>query len=307
MKKFLRAFIFIFVLMFFIKFAFFDNNIRLKRFISAHKENTFTTNFNYSDDQKQIFDNNISSKSAIVINLNTKEIIYSKNPDEKIYPASLTKIMTTIIGIEEYDNINELVTIPNNIFDNLSSTHASIAGFKALDNVLYKDLLYGAMLPSGADATSSIEYFISKDEANFVKLMNKKAKKLKMKNSHFSNSSGLHNNKNYSTVEDLAKLLSYSLNDGDFKAIFTKNKHTTYNGLVLKSSFFNSVENNSISNNYILGAKTGFTPEAGLCLATYGIKNNNEYITITANALGNNHLENTHILDNIYLYNEVIK
>ena len=79
------------------------------------------------------------------------------------------------------------------------------------------------------------------------------------------------------------------------------------NTLVLKSSFFNSVENNSISNNYILGAKTGFTPEAGLCLATYGIKNNNEYITITANALGNNHLENTHILDNIYLYNEVIK
>ena len=228
MKKFLRAFIFIFVLMFFIKFAFFDNNIRLKRFISAHKENTFTTNFNYSDDQKQIFDNNISSKSAIVINLNTKEIIYSKNPDEKIYPASLTKIMTTIIGIEEYDNINELVTIPNNIFDNLSSTHASIAGFKALDNVLYKDLLYGAMLPSGADATSSIEYFISKDEASFVKLMNKKAKKLKMKNSHFSNSSGLHNNKNYSTVEDLAKLLSYSLNDGDFKAIFTKNKHSSF-------------------------------------------------------------------------------
>lgn len=298
LKKFLKTFSFIFLLLFFVKFAFMDHNVRFQRFVNKFEHNTFAKDIK----NENISDNKINSTSAIAININTKEVVYSKNPEDKIYPASLTKIMTTILGVENTDNINKQIVIPGSVLNNSYSASASMAGFRGNDNVQFKDLLYGAMLPSGADATSLIAYFVSGSEDEFANLMNEKAEELNMNNTHFDNASGLHSNNNYTTVSDLSKLLLYSLDDGDFKAIFTSSKHKTFNGLNFESTFSKTIKSHNISNNYILGAKTGYTGEAGLCLASYGEKNGNEYIVITANAKGDHYSKQNHILDTNYIF-----
>lgn len=249
--------------------------------------------------------NEIKSNNVILYNLNDDNILYEKNSDDKVLIASMTKIMTTIVAIENINDMDEKITLNDQIFSGLAND-LSFAGFKKGEVVTYRDLLYGALLPSGADATHALAVFISGSEEEFVKLMNKKAEELGMTNTNFTNTIGIEdsNNMHYSTVKDVAVLLKYSLKNKDFKKIFTTEKYTTSDNILdFKSTKLKTSEKNGIDLSFIKGSKTGYTSKAGLCLASIADYNNVDYLLVTAGADYKSNKIN-HFLDakNIYEY-----
>ena len=227
----------------------------------------------------------INSKNAILYNMNDDEILFEKDSDEEVPIASLTKIMTSIVAIENIDDINETVTIPKEGLEGLIEANASVAGFKLNEKVTYKDLLYGSLLPSGADATQTLAYYIAGNIENYVKLMNEKANELNLKHTHFSDVTGLDDINNYSSVKDIATLLKYALKNDTFREIFTATTYTTSNKrLKLESTLLYYTNTYKLNNKYIYGNKTGFTDIAGLCLASIAKYDDMEYLLITTGA-----------------------
>ena len=239
------------------------------------------------------FDFNVESKNIILYNMNDNNIIYEENSDEKVSIASLTKIMTAIVSIENC-NLNDKVTITNKDFIGLDGY--AKAGFKVGDKVTYEDLLYALMLPSGADAAQALSNNID----NFIDKMNNKAKELAMTNTSFSNPIGMDNDNNYSTAADLSKLLVYSLKNNTFKTIFSSDDYTTSNGIKLTKTTKRSAKNYNVDLSNVTGSKTGYTGGAGYCLASTASIDGIDYLMITLGA----HDAGYHIIDsaNIYKY-----
>ncbi len=226
----------------------------------------------------------IASTNAILIDLNTHKIIAQKEADERIFPASMTKIMTLLVAVENMISLDDLATVTQATIDYCYLEGASVAGFSAKEVVTVEDLLYGTILPSGADATKTLAECIAGSEENFVKLMNKKAAELGLEGTHFVNSSGLHDPKHYSTVHDIALLLKAALENDTCRKVLCKESYKASTGLNMTSIVHRRTASINSSDYDILGGKTGYTPEAGYCLATYmhTSQNNNEFILVTA-------------------------
>ena len=227
----------------------------------------------------------INSKNAILYNMNDDTILFEKDADTKTYIASLTKIMTGIVAIENIEDINETVTIPYYGLEGLIEANAAVAGFRLNQKVTYEDLLYGLLLPSGADAAKTLAYYIAGSEENFVKLMNEKAAYLGLKNTNFVNTTGLDIDNHYSTVKDVSVILKYALQNDLFKNIYTSLEYTTSdNSLTFKSSFLQYTDRFNLEQKYIYGSKTGYTDKAGYCLSSIANINGVEYLLITTGA-----------------------
>ena len=205
----------------------------------------------------------ITSENVILYNMNDDKILYSKNADEIVEIASLTKMMTALVTIENTSDLTKEITITEKDFE--GTTGYSKAGFKVGDKVTYEDLLYGILLPSGADAVNAAVNN-TLGYKKFIAKMNETAKKIGMNNTNFSNPIGKDDKNNYSTASDIAKLLKYSLKNETFKKVFTTKSYKTTNGLNLKSTVSNY--DNILQTNKIYGAKSGFTKQAGRCLAS---------------------------------------
>ncbi len=205
----------------------------------------------------------ITSENVILYNMNDDKILYSKNADEIVEIASLTKMMTALVTIENTSDLTKEITITEKDFE--GTTGYSKAGFKVGDKVTYEDLLYGILLPSGADAVNAAVNN-TLGYKKFIAKMNETAKKIGMNNTNFSNPIGKDDKNNYSTASDIAKLLKYSLKNETFKKVFTTKSYKTTNGLNLKSTVSNY--DNILQTNKIDGAKSGFTKQAGRCLAS---------------------------------------
>ena len=205
----------------------------------------------------------ITGENVILYNMNDDKVLYSKNADEIVEIASLTKMMTALVTIENTSDLTKEITITEKDFE--GTTGYSKAGFKVGDKVTYEDLLYGILLPSGADAVNAaVNNTLGYQK--FIAKMNETAKKIGMNNTNFSNPIGKDDKNNYSTASDIAKLLKYSLKNETFKKVFTTKSYKTTNGLNLKSTVSNY--DNILQTNKIDGAKSGFTKQAGRCLAS---------------------------------------
>lgn len=227
----------------------------------------------YADD----FD--ITGEYVTLYNMNENTLLYSKNDTKKTSTASLTKMMTTLVAIEEIDNLDKIVTIKERDFE--GTVGYSKAGFKVGDKVTYRDLLYGIILPSGADAVNAVvNNTLGYDK--FIKKMNETAKKIGMNDTSYANPVGKDDENNYSTSNDLAKLLKYALKNETFKTVFTTKNYKTSNGLNLESTV-NRYEN-ILNTNEIKGAKSGFTKDAGRCLASITTLNNVDYLLVVINS-----------------------
>lgn len=224
----------------------------------------------------------LHSRNALLLN-EQGEVLYEKNADAIIYPASLTKIMTAIVAIEMTDNLQTQTIVEPQTIANYTAQNASMAGFQAGDFVTTEDLLYGTLLASGADATGTLADAVAGSEGKFVTLMNNKAQELGMHDTYFVNTSGLHDEAHVSSVRDISKLLRYALENPTFYQIFTSKSYTTYvpNQLVITNSLFTKLPG---LDSPIIGGKTGYTPEAGLCLATIIEKEGKSFLFITTNA-----------------------
>ena len=221
----------------------------------------------------------IGSSDVILYNLNDDNILYEENSNRKVQVASLTKIMTAIVTIENNKDLSQKVEITSEVFKGIEEY--SKAGFKLNDKPTYEELLYGVLLSSGADAVNAIVVNMGGNE-KFVSLMNEKAKELNLTNTKFDNAIGMDSEDNYSTAKDLAELLKYSLQNEEFKKIFTTKTYETSTKMTLKSTV--SSYDDILETNKITGAKSGFTDGAGYCLASIAEIDDVEYLLVTLGA-----------------------
>lgn len=245
----------------------------------------------------------LHSPYMILVDLESGEVLSERNARDRIYPASLTKIMTAILAIENTENMDEVITLSPDIFQNLYEENASVAGFEPDETVRLQDLLYGILLPSGAECCLAFADKVAGSEEAFVELMNRKAESLGMENTHFCNVTGLQNPDHYSTAKDISILLQYALKNESFKEAFTCRSYTTTSskqhpeGITFYSTMFEKLDDAEVTGGEILGGKTGYTTQAGLCLASLARLGGKEYILVTAKAEGDQQTEPFHILD----------
>lgn len=240
----------------------------------------------------------VSAKYNVLLGVSDNTLYTGKNYTKKAYPASLTKIMTVIVALENVDDLSETYKFTKADMLKLENENASVAGFSAGEKVTIRDLLYGAMLPSGADATLGLANYVAGSEEAFVDMMNEKLEELGLENSHFENSSGLHAPNHFSTALDMAMLVKYAIENPDIsheflKIIGAKNYQTTKSnkhkeGITLSSIFFQRYDgfyvDRDADNNEdceVIGGKTGFTDESKYSLASVYKIGENYYVCIT--------------------------
>lgn len=242
----------------------------------------------------------LDSSSVVVFDKTDRNVLYSSNSNNVTSIASLTKIVTTIVAIENIDNLDENVVITANIINSVDPV-ASKAGLKIGDNVTYRDLLYASILPSGADATNALAILSCGSIDNFVSKMNDFVQRVGVENTHFVNVTGLDEENHYSTANDVLKILDYSLDNKLFYDVFTAKKYTLSNGLEVKSTLY-KYNGDDIAN--IIGSKTGYTGNAGYCIATLSKTDGHDIIIVL---LGANHINDKYynIVDSIDLINFV--
>ena len=254
---------------------------------------------------------NILSESAILIDAASGTILAQKNPDKKMYPASLTKIMTAILAIE-MGKLTDVITVDDDTPFEIEGSHIALEPGEILT---LKDLLYSLMLPSANDAASAIAKHYGKNLDGFVKIMNEKAKELGAYNTNFANPHGLHDVNHYTTAADLALITQYAMKNETFRKIVettryeikTTNKKDEPRYFTTLNKLLYNTTNNQIYVDgtyispyyeYATGAKTGYTPEAGNCLAATATKNGTELIAVTMKGISLEMYQDTHNLFN---------
>ncbi len=225
----------------------------------------------------------LKSPYVLLYDPETDEVLYEEKADEVIKIASLTKIMTTIVAIENIKDLNATVTITSTMLNEVPFD-ASVAGLKVGDKVTYLDLLYASMLPSGADATTALAYGICGSSKEFIGLMNKKAEELGLKHTHFNNVTGYDIEEHYSTPKEVLEILNYALKNDLFSKIYKTKNYTLQNGLKVETTINLYNRGSSYDLSPIIGSKTGFTSKAGLCMASLIKVVDKELILITLGA-----------------------
>lgn len=226
----------------------------------------------------------IYSNNAILYNLKDDKILFQKNKDEKVSIASLTKMMTALVAIENITDLDEKVSFQKSDYQDLVAMDASSSSLDHTKKYTYNDILHGLMMESGADCANILARLVGGNKETFVKMMNKKAKQLGMKNTNFENPIGMDDKDNYSTMSDLILLFKAGLKNDTWKKIATTMNYTLEDNTKIEHTIKLYERNAYIKAPYILGGKTGFETDAGYALATIANKNNTTLIFITSKA-----------------------
>lgn len=238
----------------------------------------------------------MTANTAILVDADTNEIVAGYNYEKKVYPASLTKMLTLLVAAENIQDMDATYKFTSDDIDPLIEDNASRAGFEAGETVTMKDLLYSAILVSGADGTTGLANAVAGSEEKFVELMNAKIQELGLTGTKFVNASGLHNKNHYSTAQDIAVITKAAMDNKTCREVLTATKYTTSktkqhkDGIELTSIVAQRIEgyyvdcdgdgeaDDGIS---IEGGKTGFTDEAKYTLSTILDDNGHKYICVT--------------------------
>lgn len=221
----------------------------------------------------------LSAQAYVLYCVENDEVLLEHNQNEKMKPASTTKIMTTLLALEESMKNERIVTFTEDMIAEGSSMYLKIG-----DTLHLSDLAVGMMMASGNDAANATALTISKDEGSFATLMNERASEIGMKNTHFITPSGLDDENHYSTAYDLALLMNEALKNERFKEI-TKNTDMTVSFLTPRKEVTYHNHNRLLSlYEYCIGGKTGYTKSAGRCLVSAAQKDNVTLIAVTLNA-----------------------
>lgn len=254
------------------------------------------------------------SDSIYLVNLDTDTPVYEKNEQKKRYPASVTKIMTYIIVVEQVKDLeNTKVKIQQDILDRLDGTGSSLSGLEnhVDEQLSVLDLLYCMMVSSGNDAALVLADFVGNGDVNsFVKMMNAKAKELGCKNTNFVNPHGLHDPNQYTTAYDMYKIAQYAISLPHFMEICNT---TTYyvdpdddEPLVTSNHLIDPNRGGEYYYEYAKGIKTGTTDEAGYCLISTAVKDGVAYLCVAMHApcydADGNTIDNGAMLDSKQLY-----
>ena len=232
-----------------------------------------------------------TSEAGVLFNLSDRQVLYSKNAFERLYPASTTKVMTILIAVK-YGNLSDSVTVTQEAM--ISEAGATLADLKVGDVLTMEQLLYGLMLPSGNDAGAAIAIHMAGSIEAFADLMNQEAKALGATGTHFMNPHGLTDENHYTTAYDLYLIFNEALKYQKFREV---TRATTY------TATYTDIEGNPVTktweggNWYMVGkretpegltgfsGKTGTTQAAGYCLVMASRDlDNKEYISVVLKA-----------------------
>lgn len=205
----------------------------------------------------------VSAKSALVYDLTSEKVLFSKNSERKLPMASLTKIMTAIVAIESAKDDEYLVSQEDLVGENSM-------GLTTGEKLTLKELLYGLILTSGNDAAETLASNFPGGREKFIEAMNNKSKAMGLKNTKFTNPTGLEGNGNqYTTAKDLLVITNYALQSSIFKEVVRTFIHEIPYSENHKAFYLENETNLISSYPGVFGVKDGYTPEAGLCLVTY--------------------------------------
>lgn len=237
------------------------------------------------------FPKSVVSSRGVLIDVEDGTILAEKGAKKKIYPASMTKILTVLVAAEHIteEQLEEKVKITTEITDYCYVNDCSNVGFEKNEKVKVKDLFYGTILPSGADAALGLVNYVAGSHEEFVKLMNEKVEELGLSDtSHFTNCVGIYNEKNYSTPYDMAVILKAASENELCQQVLNARTYETdptkqhKKGIVLSNLFLRRIEDQD-THGEVLYAKTGFVNQSGNCAASMAKdKNGKTYICVTA-------------------------
>lgn len=219
----------------------------------------------------------VSARAAVVMCADSGEILYSKNPDEKLAIASITKIMTAVIALEQPQDKKVK-------FDLSMAAEGTSLYLKEGETLTLSELTKGMMLVSGNDAANAVAVGIAGSKEKFAELMNQKAQQIGMKNSHFVTPSGLDNEQHYSTAYDMAMLCRYAMNNPKFRKIVSQ-KSDVISYVVPQGKTQYCRNHNKLLSicEGCIGIKTGYTSKAGRTLTSCAERNGIRIIVVTLN------------------------
>lgn len=233
----------------------------------------------------------VRSEAVLMVNVETGEIIYEKNADKRMYPASLTKIVTTMIALEEWgDRLDEQVTVDGALFDDLGWGYSN-AGLKDGEVLTMRQLLYAVMVKSACEGSNVVADAVGGSVSNFVDMMNERVKELGCENTHFVNPHGLHEEEQYTTARDLYKIVQNAMQLPVFMEICSTARYrmpaTNMNEertLVTTNLLMDQATGGKYYYSLAKGIKTGYTPEAGRNLISTASQDGYTYLLITLGA-----------------------
>lgn len=238
-------------------------------------------------------EDDIVSEYAILIDVDSGEILAERNAHVRMNPASMTKILTALVAAEQAEDLDDKLTVTREITDYGYINDCSSAGFVIDERVSVRDLLYGTILPSGADAAVGLAVYVSGSQEAFVELMNERLKELGLsKTAHFTNCVGVFDENHYCTAYDIAMILEAAIDNEICREVMSTRIHTTEKtlqnpeGLELSNWFIRRIEDKD-SGGKVLGGKTGYVAQSGNCAASFAaLDNGRNLVCVTANASG---------------------
>lgn len=235
----------------------------------------------------------VYSTNGILINVETEEIVACREPYQRINPASMTKILTLLVAAEHVENLQDTFTITAEIADYTYRHGCSIAGFGVGEVVTVEELMYGTILPSGAEAAMALAEYVAGSQEAFVGMMNQKLEQLGLSDSaHFTNCVGLYDEDHYCTVYDMALILKAVTDNELCRKVMSARKYMTTvvtkeqpEGILLSNWFLRRIEDKD-THGEVLCAKTGYVDQSGSCAASLAADHEGrEYICVTTGSI----------------------
>lgn len=262
--------------------------------VTVHGQKIYSGyDINKTDSTYYITSENMMSNYAILVDAVDGNAVCQKEGFTRINPASMTKILTALVAAEHMkeEDLDRTVTITVGQTDYAYTNDLSAVNFEIGEVVTVRDLFYGTILPSGADAALALAEYVSGDEETFVGLMNDKLKELGISDTtHFTNCVGLYDADHYSTCADMAVIIKAAIENDFVYDVMNAHTYTTTlttehpEGILISNWFLRRIEDKD-TNGEVLCAKTGFVNESGSCAASYEVtKSGHPYICVTADA-----------------------
>lgn len=237
----------------------------------------------------------LSSAYAVVIDLQNDTILAQKDAHTLISPASMTKVLTLLVAAEQVaDKLDDTFTMTIDITDYCYVNDCSVVGLEIGETVTVRELLYGTILPSGADAAVGLAVYVAGSHESFVEQMNEKAKELGLSDgAHFTNCVGLYNEAHKCTVYDMALIMKAAMDDPLCREVLNARTYETApteyypQGQVLSNWFLRRIEDRDNGGIQVIGAKTGYVVQSGSCAVSCGEDGDGRcYIVATGDAAG---------------------
>ncbi len=251
------------------------------------------------------FADTVDAKYAMLWDVTAQRVVAARQPDTRVYPASVTKVMTLLVAVENITDFTDTFTMTFEIANTLYLEEATVAGYLVGEKATLEDMLYGCILPSGADACWGLAEYISGSEEAFVELMNQKAKELGLKNTHFVNTSGLHDDNHYTTAADMVVIMQAAMENDHCRQVLSTYQYTTAatpehpEGILLTSTMFSRMYGDEPDGALIIAGKTGYTSEAKHTMVSYAQgEDGHDYIFVSL--YGTNRWKATYDAINVY-------